>query len=66
MWQEKTLSLDLRLTKLVCDELKSHLFLVHFSACFSHKKGQLLCRNMKKLTNSLLAGRMEESRKMQQ
>ena len=52
------------------DELKSHLFLVHFSARFSSKKGQLICRNMKKLTNLLLAGSVEErrksSRKMQQ
>ena len=46
------------------DELKSHLFLVHFSAWFSFKKGQLICRNMKKLTNLLLAGREKERRKI--
>ena len=45
------------------DELKSHIFLVHFSARFSSKKGKLICKNMKKLTNLLLAGKGKESRK---
>ena len=54
------------LSKLVhVDELKSHLFLVHFSALFSYGKAQLICRNMKKLTKLLFTGREKERRKMQ-
>ena len=48
------------------DELKSHLFLVHFSVCFSLKYELLLCRNMKKLTKLSLTGKEKERRKMQQ
>ena len=48
------------------DELKSHLFLVHFSVCFSFKNKELLYRNMQKLTNLSLAGKEKERRKMQQ
>ena len=48
------------------DELKSHIFLVHFSVCFSVRIKYLIYRNMKKLTQVSFTGKEKETRKIQQ